>query len=69
MNNLYTKIPSIIHKNYFGFNMLFMGAGINYAIENKKYNNIPLIVIMPSIYTGYQIMKNRNEILKFFNNK
>ncbi len=42
------------------------GAGLAYAISNEKYIHIPLTVIVPSAYAGYQAYKNRNEIAAWF---
>ena len=44
------------------FSNILLGAGLCYAIENKTYSDIPLIILFPSIFTGYNIYKNRKEI-------
>ncbi len=43
----------------------FLGAGLCYSIENKKYSHIPLICIVPTIYSGYQLFKNRVEVRNY----
>jgi hypothetical protein len=44
------------------FSNIIVGAGLCYAIENEEYYNIPIIVFFPSIFTGYNMYKNRREI-------
>ena len=44
---------------------LFMGAGVCYALEEKKYYHLPLAVATPMIYSGYQMYKNKYEIRYF----
>ncbi len=42
---------------------LLMGAGFAYAREeNTLDKHLPLIVLMPSAYAGYQVYSNRNKI-------
>ena len=42
------------------------GLGLAYAVSNEKYAHIPLIVVIPSVYTGYQVYMNRNDIAVWF---
>jgi hypothetical protein len=42
------------------------GLGLAYAVSNEKYAHIPLIVVVPSVYTGYQAYMNREEIVAWF---
>ncbi len=41
---------------------VFCGLGLAYAISNDKYHHIPLTVIFPSVYIGYQAYMNRDTI-------
>ena len=41
---------------------VLLGAGLSYAIERKEYEHIPLICLFPSIYSGYQLFKKREEV-------
>ncbi len=41
---------------------LFMGGGLYYTNEQKKYWEIPLVILCPSMYAGYHLMKNYNKI-------
>lgn len=47
------------------FSNILIGAGLCYSIENEKYSDIPIILLFPSVFTGYNIYKNRREIYKF----
>lgn len=42
------------------------GLGLAYAISNEKYIHTPLIVVIPSIYVGYQGYMNRDDIAIWF---
>jgi hypothetical protein len=46
------------------FSNMLMGGGLCYSIENEKYSDIPMILLFPSIFTGYNIYKNRREIYR-----
>ena len=41
---------------------ILLGVGLAYAIQNKSYLHIPIIIIMPSVYAGYHIYENKNDI-------
>ena len=41
---------------------LFGGAGIYYAIEEKKYYKIPIACVFPSAFVGYHLYKNREDL-------
>jgi hypothetical protein len=47
-------------------NNLLLGASIYYSIETEKYLHIPLVILSPSIYAGYHIYKNKDNILQWF---
>ncbi len=41
------------------------GAGICYALQNEKYVEVPLTVIFPSIYAGYQLYNNKEKVTQW----
>jgi len=43
---------------------MLIGSGLCYAMESGNYSDIPMILMFPSIYTGYNIYKNRREIYR-----
>lgn len=45
--------------------LLFLGGGLCYILEEKKYAHIPIVFFFPSIYCGYNIYKNREEVKKY----
>ena len=59
-------LPSINHyissnvKSYF-----FLGGGLSFALERKKYIEIPIVLLLPTAYCGYHIYKNRSSILQY----
>jgi len=59
--------PIIKHfSNYYNYNMftpVFIGIGISYAIEKKKYSHLPIALFFPGIYIGYQSYKNRHNFI------
>jgi len=76
MNRLNSEIVNklVTNNNHYIFGTtrnLFLGAGLCFAIENKKYWEAPVVFIFPSIYVGYQSFKNRDiiiENIKRYNN-
>lgn len=53
----------LIHRNRRGvISNLFMGAGLCYAMDQKKFSHIPLVLMFPSAYTGYHIYQNTKNI-------
>ena len=46
------------------FTLTCMGFSFAYAVEKKKYIHLPIILFFPTIYTGYQVFKNRDSIFK-----
>ena len=55
-------IRLIIHSS---INGLLIGAGICYTIQSEKYIHIPLVILFPSVYTGYHSYKNKDKILEW----
>jgi hypothetical protein len=49
--------------------MFFLGGGLCYVIEKKKYTHLPVVILFPSIYCGYNIYKNRSQITDFITRK
>jgi hypothetical protein len=43
-----------------------MGATLCYAVESKNYTHLPIIVVFPSIYAGYQAYSNREALVNSF---
>ena len=44
---------------------VLLGGSLCYAINNQKYLDIPLIILFPSVYTGYHLYKNKEQVAKF----
>jgi len=42
-----------------------MGAGLSFAIQNEKYWEIPVLVVFPTVYSGYYSYKNKDAILAY----
>ena len=56
------NIPKIIIKTN-GFRALFLGAGSAYAIENKYYIHLPIIMCFPVVYGGVVLYQNRELLI------
>ena len=41
--------------------LFFLGCGTAYIMEEKKYQHIPVFILFPSIYCGYNMYKNREK--------
>jgi len=48
--NRYVKINSM--------SSFFFGAGLCFALEEKKYSHLPFIIFCPVVYGGYNIFQN-----------
>lgn len=44
---------------------VMLGAGLAYAFSEEKYLHVPVILLVPSVYAGYQAFKNRTDIRDF----
>jgi hypothetical protein len=47
---------------------ILLGGGLAYAMQNEFYLHVPVIVIFPSIYAGYQMYNNKDNIISWINN-
>ena len=56
-------IPPMITFTANAGSLFFLGGGFGYIIEEKKYTHLPVFLLFPSIYCGYNMYKNRNEII------
>jgi hypothetical protein len=64
-----SKAETVLTHYVMGFpRSLVLGMGLSYAIETKKYLHIPLTILFPSVYAGYQAYKNRNDIMQWLIN-
>ena len=41
---------------------VLLGASLCHAVEQKEYHHIPIIVVFPSVYSGYHLFANRSEV-------
>lgn len=41
------------------------GAGICYALQNQKYIELPLTIVFPSVYAGYQLYNNKEKVAQW----
>ena len=63
MNNL-TMIKSMLPNTV---SLFFLGGGLGYILEKKNYSHIPVFILFPEAYCGYNIYKHRSEIFNTFN--
>ena len=58
----YSLFPPIFYKfvRSNGLSEFLLGGGLCFAIENKKYTHIPVVLFFTAIYCGYNIYKNRS---------
>jgi hypothetical protein len=50
------------HLIYGSMRNLLLGGGLCYAVENKRYIEIPITFLVPSIYAGYHLFKNKEHV-------
>jgi hypothetical protein len=70
MQRLNLETNKVITHGVFGTTRnVLLGLSLGYAVENEKYYHIPIIFFVPSIYTGYQIFKKKQEIIRYIVDK
>ena len=55
--------------HYTAFRSLLLGAGLCYAIGEEKYLHLPVTVVFPSVYAGYQLYKNKDAVAEWTRTK
>ena len=53
---------SLTHYVYGSTRSLLGGAGLCYAINKREYLHVPLVLIFPSAYAGYQLFSNKDSV-------
>jgi hypothetical protein len=41
---------------------LVLGAGLCYSLKKEEYSHIPVIVLFPSIYAGFQLYSQKDAV-------
>lgn len=63
------RVPyEIITYNVWAVRNVLLGGGIAYAIEKDKLWHLPIVCLFPSPYAGYQLYKNREDVLRVLRN-
>ena len=66
MMNKMVPTPHVISLHKFGpLRSIILGAGLAYAVEQEKYTHIPIVIVLPTVYAGYQAYMNKNSIFTF----
>jgi hypothetical protein len=69
MSKLTTESTKVITNYVVGSTRnILLGCGLAYAVQNEFYLHVPVIVIFPSIYAGYQMYNNKDNIISWINN-
>jgi hypothetical protein len=51
-------------KVYTTLRSVLCGAGLAYALNEEEYLHLPVIIVFPSVYAGYQCYKNRETLTR-----
>lgn len=63
------QVPSFIRLHHFTpVRNLLLGAGMAFAFEQGNYWHLPAVVVLPSVYAGYQAYKARDQVRSFITN-
>jgi hypothetical protein len=62
------NIPKIIIKTN-GLRALFLGASCAYAVDNKYYIHLPVVMCFPIVYGGTVLYQNRERIINTMKSK
>jgi uncharacterized membrane protein YeiH len=44
---------------------VLLGASLCFAVQNERYTHVPVICLFPSIYAGYNLYKNKDNVVKW----
>jgi hypothetical protein len=70
MQRLNVDSSKVINHYFFGTTRnILLGLSLGYAVQNEKYYHIPIIFFVPSIYTGYQVFKKKEDIIRYIVDK
>ena len=58
-------MQTITHYVFGSTRNVLAGAGISYALEHQKYVELPLVILFPSIYAGYNVYKNKEGVVQW----
>ena len=61
--------PGIYHLHHYNRKMsslFLMGGALSFSVQKENYLHIPIIILFPSIYSGYHTYKNKAEIIAYF---
>ena len=47
---------------------VMLGAGLCFAVQNERYTHLPVIFLVPSIYAGYNLYENKDDVVKWLKN-
>ena len=64
MNKLSLSMPMIKSMIPNTISLFFLGGGISYIMEEKKYTHLPVFILFPEAYCGYNMYKNRDAIIR-----
>jgi hypothetical protein len=68
MSKLTTESTKVITNYVVGSTRnILLGSGLAYAMQNEFYLHVPVIVVFPSIYAGYQMFSNKDNIISWIN--
>ena len=55
--------PQVISLHKFGVaRSLLLGSGLAYAIEKEQYMHLPIVIVFPTVYAGYHLYKNKEQL-------
>ncbi len=59
-------LENVVKVQHFGpVRNVLLGGGMAYAIAEDKYLHLPVALVFPSIYAGYQAYKQRERVAGF----
>ena len=58
-------IKHLVNYNVGVVRNVLLGAGLCFAVQNERYTHLPVILIFPSIYAGYNLFENKDDVVKW----
>jgi len=60
INHAISKVPE--HGIISSF---LIGCGLAYSVKSQKYWHIPAVLLCPTVYAGYHVFKNKEDVILF----
>jgi hypothetical protein len=58
-------IKYITNHHFGSVRNLLLGASLCFAVQKERYTHLPIILVAPSIYAGYNLFENKDDVVNW----